>query len=112
MNKSGVLTTNEERENINWREYKYPKEAGSFTGTLKYRIWDRKNPCLVCLFETDNGEEIALRAWQRNSSGVAYSPKKSSINFNEDVRDGSRWTCEWNMSKSGFADWKIANEIE
>ena len=111
MNKTGVLTTTEERENISWRDYKFPKEAGSITCTLKNRIWDRKHPCIICLFQTDDNEKIALRAWQKNPSGIEYSPQKSSINFDEDVRDDSRWLCAWEMSKKGFPDWQYAEKV-
>jgi len=107
MSRKGIITTYEGRKNAPLGKYQFPPKEGSFTGTLVYRAWHQKSPCLICYFDTDDGEHFMLLAWNNHN----YSPRKSDISFADDVTNGSRWKCEFSVAKGGSISWLTADEM-
>ena len=112
MSRSSIITTQAGREALPLLTYNYPHESGSFTGTLVYRTWDRRYPCLLCYFNTDDGKRIVLKVWQKSGSDAEYSPRYSTINFADEVTEGTVWHCEYKTSKKGFSTWETAAEMQ
>ena len=107
MSRHEIITTASGRRAAPLHFFEFPTEAGSFTGTLEYRAWHTKKPCLVCYFITDDEVCYKLFAWFNND----YSPRKSGISFADDVVNGSRWKCEFEISPNGSATWLTAEEV-
>lgn len=106
MNKEGIYTTKEEREHLPLKEYSFPKEAGSFQGTLDFRIWSKRTPALHCYFTTKEGMKICLPLYYENN----YCPKKEGPSFTE-AEDGTLWECEYVMSRNGTTRWMKAKRL-
>jgi len=107
MSRQEIITTTEEFINTPLGKYDFPLENGCFIGTLAYRAWHPKSPCLICFFDTDNDEHYKLMAWWDKS----YCPKKSEISFADNVTNGSRWKCEFERTKKGYMLWLTAEKI-
>ena len=107
MSRAGIITTVEGRRNAPLGIYQFPTGEGSFIGTLAYRRWHKKRPCLMCYFDTDNGEHFMLMAWNNDN----YRPRKSDMSFADDVENGSRWKCEFTTAKGGSINWLTAEEM-
>jgi hypothetical protein len=88
--------------------YQFPSEVGSFVGTLMYRAWHPKKRCLMCMFDTDDGEHLVLYGWWNN----LYGAKKSRISFADDVYNGSRWKCEYDRAKGGSITWQTSELLD
>ena len=108
MSRKEIITKHSERFEVPLEKYHYPPEEGSFIGTLTYRAWHYRSPCLVCYFDTDCGNRYRLMAW----FNYEYSPRKSGISFADEVVNGTRWKCEVERSKNGSMTWLAAEKIE
>ena len=52
----------------------------------------------------NNGRKLVLAVW-RQSWGVDYPPSEASINFVDEVYDGSRWHCTYRKTDRGYTKW-------
>lgn len=88
-------------------------EEGIFEATLVDRVWG-KHSNLICIFKRDDGVLFSVTAWRRHaedSSPESYTPRKSEIDFSN-VRNGTRWRCEFKMSRNRkFTVWVTAEMI-
>ena len=109
MSRKEIITTTEGFRNISFGKYQFPTEEGSFTGTLAYRAWhpSSSKPCLMCFFDTDNGEHYKLYAWWDKD----YAPKDRVVSFADDVVNGSRWKCEYKRAPKGSMTWLSAEPL-
>ena len=106
-NRETILTSKADIEAAPLGDYHFPPQSGSFTGTLVYRRWHPKKPALLCYFDADDGNQYVLMAWWQ-SWGVPYCPKKTHINFADEVLEGSRWYCEYQKKEKGYIAWQTA----
>ena len=107
MNRTEIITSAEGRKNAPLEKYQFPPDEGSFIGTLVYRAWHTKSPCLVCYFDTGNSEHFKLMAWNNHE----YKPKKCDVNFADDVINSSRWKCGFVKAKGGSITWLTAEQL-
>lgn len=107
MGRETILKSKAKIEAAPLDNYCYPNTDGSFTGTLSYRKWHPRKACLLCYFDTDDGEKLILPAWWQ-SWGISYSPKWTHLSFADDVIEESRWYCEYQKTSGGFTSWKTA----
>jgi len=108
MSRNEIITTALGFRDLPLGQYQFPTEEGSFAGTLMYRAWHPNGKrCLICFFDTDNGEHIKLYAWW----DIDYSPKDRSISFVDDVVNGSRWKCEYKRAPKGSMTWLSAEPL-
>ena len=107
MSREEIITTTEGYANAPLGRYEFQPEAGSLIGTLAYRAWHPTKACLICFFDTDNGEYYKLTAWWDKS----YKPKNSDTSFADNVINGSRWKCEYRRTKKGYMSWLTAEQM-
>lgn len=89
-------------------EFHFPEEKGFFDGTFVDTRWaKRRFPCLLCFFETDDGRRIILPGYQSDS----YGPYADKVSFTE-AEYGTRWHCEFEMSRNGTTRWMKAKRLE
>ena len=112
MSRAEIITTTEGRANAPLNLYQFPLEESYFIGTLAYRAWHPKKQCLICYFDTDNGEQFKLMAWWNRDNAKSYTPKKCDVNFTDDVINGSRWKCGFVKAKGGSITWMAAVKID
>lgn len=106
MSRKEIITKSEDYASTSLDHYQFPASEGSFVGVLTYRAWHPKGkPCLVCFFDTDNGEHFKLLAWFNNS----YAPKDKGINFANDVSNGNSFKCEYKRASGGSITWITAS---
>ena len=110
MSRQEIITTIEGRGNAPLSFYQFPPGEGCFIGTLAYKAWHHKRSCcLVCYFDTDSGERFKLMAWHN----YGYQPKKSGVNFADDVMNGTRWKCVYDRAKggTGSVSWQTVEQV-
>ena len=115
MNRSGVLTTKEEREEFVGQNYHTPQEECVVIARLDSRNWYNRGSvyALVCNFTTDKGQKLALFAFRRRlPNPEIYAPQKGDIDFAHDVQEGSWWKCTIKATKSKRFKWYSAKLIE
>ena len=109
MSRSEIITKSEGFRDTPLGRYQFPPEEGSFIGTLVYRAWHPNDkPCLICFFDTDNGEHFKLMAWWNNG----YATKDRAVSFADDVVNGSRWKCEYKRAPKGSMTWLKAEQLK
>lgn len=108
MSRSEIITTFEVFRDAPLGKYQFPSEEGLFVGTLAYRAWHPRKQCLICCFDTDNGEYYKLYAWWNNN----YAPKDRTVSFADDVMNGSRWKCEYKRAPKGSITWLTAEPVK
>ena len=96
MSRNEIITTIKGRKEAPLKQYSFPTEKGEFIGILKYRAWGRKS-ALLCYFDTDDGKNYVLSAWWNRE----YMPRQTQISFADDVVNGTRWRCTFEISKGG-----------
>ncbi len=88
-------------------------EEGIFDVTLVDRAWGRHSN-LICVFERDDGTLFSVTAWRRHAEDrlpEGYAPRKSDVDFSC-VQNGTRWRCEFKMSRNGrFTVWVTAERV-
>lgn len=85
-------------------------EAGSFIGTLVFKIWgDTNKPCIYCYFTTDDGKKLKLTAFWQSDTGF-YGYYKSDIDF-KTILLGTKWDNRVTLNKKGNPKWILANEV-
>lgn len=92
------------------KDYDFPKEAGSFTGTLALKRWGR-NGVLVCYFDTDDGEKVSLGVWSRHKKDRTYPPKNCDLDL-ASVEIGSRMRVEYDVRETGTSRMLEAEVLE
>jgi len=109
MSRKEIITSTTGFKDTPLGRYQFPSEEGSFVGTLVYRAWHPSGkPCLICFFDTNDGEYFKLMAWWNND----YAPKDRSISFANDVVNGGRWKCEYKRAPKGSMTWLTAEKME
>ncbi|MFI3306822.1 MAG: hypothetical protein R3Y68_10010 [Rikenellaceae bacterium] len=86
---------------------------GVFEATLVDRVWG-KHSNLICVFERDDRTLFSVTAWRQHADDSApecYTPRKSDVDFSN-VRNDTRWRCEFKMSRNRkFTVWMTADMI-
>jgi len=107
MSRSEIITGVEGFRDLPLGQYQFPSEEGYFIGTLVYRAWHPKQRCLMCFFDTDNGEHFKPYAWWDKD----YAPKDHAVSFTDDVVSDSRWKCEYTLAPKGSMTWLSAQQV-
>jgi len=108
MSRNEIITKSAVFRDAPLGRYQFPHEEGSFIGTLAYRAWHPgSKACIICFFDTDNGEYFKLMAWWDNN----YAPRDREVSFADDVSNGSRWKCEYKRAPKGSMTWLTAEPI-
>lgn len=85
------------------------------TGTLDFKYWAKKYPCLHCCFTLDNGTLIRCGSFRFEAdfcqSEFGYGPRDKSIDFSEIGIEGKKFLLEFDISKKGNLFWKTARRI-
>ncbi len=88
-----------EEVGFDYRRYSFPKAPGRGTGTLVMKEWG-KAKCLICYFDMDTGEKLALSVWWDSNPQRSYRPKQSDIDMSM-VEIGTRMNICYELSSSG-----------
>lgn len=63
-------------------DYEFPKGSGEFQGTMVMKKWSEKK-CLICYFDTTDGEELKICVWYSENEARSYRPKQSDVDISE-----------------------------
>ncbi len=81
--------------------YHYPTAPGRGTGNLVMKEWCKKR-CLICYFDMDDGELLALCVWSSVDDSRSYRPSRSNLDLSE-VELGTRMEIEYALSETGMS---------
>ena len=97
-------------DGLYYEDFIQPKETGTFIGRLVSTEWwhKRNNFALICDFETEDGQKIALFAFQKETG--FYGPRCGDVNFKK-VEMNTIWKCEVKTTRTGRCTWVKAEQI-
>lgn len=99
------------KDGFYYDDYIAPDAPVTFIGKFVSSCWWHKGDrfALICNFETENGQRIALFAFQKYTG--FYGPRCGNINFKE-VKHNTFWLCNVQKAKTGRCYWASAKEID
>lgn len=92
---------------FDYEKYRFPNAPGKGTGTLAMKEWGKRK-CLICYFDMDTGEKLAISVWWSSDGDRCYCPKRSDIDLSM-VEIGTRMEIEYELTTSGKSRFLSAN---
>lgn len=97
-------------DGLYYADYIAPDKVETFVGKLVSTEWWHQGWkfALICNFQTEDGRRIALFAFQKRTG--FYGPRYGKTNFKQ-VKMGTLWQCETQMTRTGRCTWARARQI-